>query len=52
MEAHGWEEAHDAPSGRSRTATDAPSVVAAADGFVAITRWSPVSADVGRNFGR
>jgi len=52
MEAHGWEEAHDAPVGTITHRYRRTLVVAAADGFVAITRWSPVSADVGRNFGR
>lgn len=52
LEAHGWEEAHDRPAGALAHQHRRTLVVAAADGFVAITRWSPVSADVGRNFGR
>jgi methionyl-tRNA formyltransferase len=52
LEAHGWQEAHDRPIGTIVHQYRRTLVVAAADGFVAITRWSPVSADAGRNFGR
>jgi methionyl-tRNA formyltransferase len=51
-QAHGWEEAHDLPPGTLAHQYRRVITVAAKDGFLAITRWSPVSLDAARNFGR
>lgn len=50
--AQGWTEAHTHRPGTVVHQYRRVLVVAAADGYLAITRWSPVSLDAARNFGR
>lgn len=51
-QARGWREAHTHRPGTVVHQHRRTIVVAASDGFLAITRWSPVSLDAARNFGR
>lgn len=51
-EAHFFEAAHDHDPGQLVHQYRRVLTVAAADGFGVITRWSPVSLDAARNFGR